>query len=243
MLLSGAGDIVAAGLPSHDHIKQGVSFTHPYNSVKMALLSLDNTKEIKELRDLAGLTVAIKDDSHHRAKLEEINHQLQQQNLQAMQLEIVSKTLEIDNIIELVALGRYDFTVADSHIASNAINQFPELRTHPFDSGQSTDIAWAVHPKSKDLLSELNQFMPEIYKAAILETKKSKKRLRSIASIKMGGKLRKKGGISRYDHLFKKYAKRYGWDWKLITALAYQESRFRQNIKNRWGAIGVLQVK
>ena len=34
------------------------------------------------------------------------------------------------------------------------------------------------------------------------------------------------GQLSPYDELAKKYALRYGQDWRLITAQMYQESRF-----------------
>jgi membrane-bound lytic murein transglycosylase MltF len=49
--------------------------------------------------------------------------------------------------------------------------------------------------------------------------------------------------LSKYDHLIKKYAKKFGFDWRLIAALCYQESRFRPGITNKWGAIGLFQIK
>ena len=42
--------------------------------------------------------------------------------------------------------------------------------------------------------------------------------------------------------LILKYASRYGFDWLLIVAQAYQESRFDQGAVSNKGAVGIMQV-
>lgn len=46
--------------------------------------------------------------------------------------------------------------------------------------------------------------------------------------------------ISRYDSLFKQYADSIGWDWKMLAAIGYVESRFK-NISCPSG-LGVMQL-
>lgn len=48
--------------------------------------------------------------------------------------------------------------------------------------------------------------------------------------------------ISPFDDYFRSAAKEVGWDWKLLAALAYQESRFDSNAVSRHGAFGVMQL-
>ena len=48
--------------------------------------------------------------------------------------------------------------------------------------------------------------------------------------------------ISPYDDLFKKYAKELGWDWRLLAALVYQESKFSISSHSHRGASGLMQV-
>jgi membrane-bound lytic murein transglycosylase F len=48
--------------------------------------------------------------------------------------------------------------------------------------------------------------------------------------------------ISPYDALFKRYAARYGLDWRLIVAQSYQESQFDPDISNSLGTQGLLQM-
>ena len=48
--------------------------------------------------------------------------------------------------------------------------------------------------------------------------------------------------ISPYDGLFKKYARELGWDWRMLAAVVYQESKFSINSRSHRGAQGLMQV-
>lgn len=50
------------------------------------------------------------------------------------------------------------------------------------------------------------------------------------------------GTISPYDSLIKKYASNMGWDWRMLAAVIYQESRFSINSFSSRGAAGLMQV-
>ena len=41
---------------------------------------------------------------------------------------------------------------------------------------------------------------------------------------------------------FKKYADKYDFDWLMVAALAYQESRIDQSLRSPAGAVGVMQM-
>lgn len=51
-----------------------------------------------------------------------------------------------------------------------------------------------------------------------------------------------KGTISRYDDLFKRYAPTCGLDWRLLAAMAYNESSFNPNAVSYMGAMGLMQL-
>ncbi len=48
--------------------------------------------------------------------------------------------------------------------------------------------------------------------------------------------------ISPYDSLLKHYSDTLGWDWKLLAALVYQESRFHIEAHSPKGAAGLMQL-
>lgn len=64
----------------------------------------------------------------------------------------------------------------------------------------------------------------------------------SSAALDYGNMLFGKRRISKYDPIVKKYARRYGFDWRLISAQIYAESNFRNTAKSGVGALGLMQI-
>ena len=50
------------------------------------------------------------------------------------------------------------------------------------------------------------------------------------------------GHVSPYDSLVTDAARRLGWDWRLLSALIYQESEFHIELRSRRGAEGLMQM-
>lgn len=48
--------------------------------------------------------------------------------------------------------------------------------------------------------------------------------------------------LSPYDSIIKKYAKKIGWDWRMLAAVVYQESKFSISSHSGRGAAGLMQV-
>jgi len=48
--------------------------------------------------------------------------------------------------------------------------------------------------------------------------------------------------VSPYDDIFKKYAAKIGWDWRMLAAVAYMESQFRIQVRSPRGAEGLMQM-
>ncbi len=48
--------------------------------------------------------------------------------------------------------------------------------------------------------------------------------------------------ISTYDNLFRSISEREGNDWRLLSAIAYHESRFMPSLQSKRGARGIMQI-
>lgn len=53
---------------------------------------------------------------------------------------------------------------------------------------------------------------------------------------------RKGGGLSPFDDLFRRHAAASGYDWRLLAAIGYHESRFDNDVVSWAGARGVMQL-
>ncbi len=49
--------------------------------------------------------------------------------------------------------------------------------------------------------------------------------------------------LSPYDALIRKYSNYIGWDWRLVTAVVFEESRFSMGAQSNRNAIGLMQIK
>ncbi len=63
-----------------------------------------------------------------------------------------------------------------------------------------------------------------------------------IEEIRMLGVLDDECYISPYDELFVEICDLYGTDWRLLSAIAYVESRFRPYAESNTGALGIMQI-
>ena len=52
----------------------------------------------------------------------------------------------------------------------------------------------------------------------------------------------RKSGFSPYEFLIKEKSRKFGWDWRLLAAIIYQESKFAMHAKSHVGAVGLMQI-
>lgn len=48
--------------------------------------------------------------------------------------------------------------------------------------------------------------------------------------------------ICRYDDIIRAEAAKYGWDWRLLASIIYQESHFKPDLESERGAYGLMQL-
>ena len=49
--------------------------------------------------------------------------------------------------------------------------------------------------------------------------------------------------ISRFDSIMRKVGEEEGFDWRFMSAIAYSESRFIEDLKSSQGAMGIMQIR
>jgi len=238
-LREGRGDLVAASLPVSREREEGehVVFSRATNQATQVIVSRTDAPPIESAADLAGRTLSVRRDGHARRTLEALRA-----SGVAVAIDEVPDELETEEIIEGVANGDYDLTLADSHIVDIELTWRDDVRA-ALSLGEPIDLAWAVRQSSPELLSQVNAFFEKetrgtFYNVLYRRYFQDPKRIRSHAASRPV----RAGRITPYDEVVRKYADAYGFDWRLIAAMMQQESRFDPKAVSFAGARGLLQV-
>ncbi|WP_239232389.1 MltF family protein [Thiomicrospira aerophila] len=245
-LNAGRGDIIAAGLTVTETRKNLALFTQPYiTGVNEILVSHQQATPVSKLEDLAGQKIMVVAHSSYLVNLMLANQFLGQLGLQPIEIIQAPSTLDAEDVLELVNAGIIDFTITDDHIARawwpvlDNLLLYPDFRFH--HEGQ---LAWAVRNNNPELLASLNNFIEHQAKPG--------RYLSNLLFNKYFNENRwlQEAGLTAesFDQLnqlrpyFELYGDFYNLDWLLVAAVAFQESRFRNNLISGRGAVGIMQI-
>ncbi len=254
MLYRGEGDIIAANMTVTLERARRMSFTDHHTTTRQVLVQRkpDNWRQLsqKALRrslvrsqlDLIGKKVHVRKGSPYERRLQNLSQEIGGR----IDIVAVSGDMETEQLIRQVAEGSIDYTVADENIARINKAYFPDIDiTTPISFPQR--IAWAVRPNAPALLAAVNTWIDTMKKAEkpdyyVIYNKYYKNN--RFFNKRMQGEFYSlsTGKLSPFDNLIKKAAGRIGWDWKLLAALIYHESRFSPREKSWAGARGLMQV-
>ncbi len=239
-LTGGGGDLIAASMTVTEERKsQGIAFSKPYNLVTEELVGRADEARFVGPENLAGRSVVLRRSSAYWATMQALRDK-------GIEFELVAApdNMETEEIIARVASGQYDLTVSDSHILSVELKWRSDIKSVLTLNGPVAH-GWAVRAENEKLLAALNEFLDKEYKSRFYNLVYSKyfensNRIRDHVAAHQEHS--EKGNISPYDAQVQKYAEAYGFDWALIVAQMYQESRFDPMAQSWAGARGLMQI-
>lgn len=100
---------------------------------------------------------------------------------------------------------------------------------------------WVVPAGNKTLIKEINRWHSHFESSHEYELIKE----RFTPSYEPFSRAVKGQGYknaSPYDRLFKKHSVSLGWDWRLLAAIVWQESKFHIEVRSSRGAAGLMQM-
>ena len=224
-LESGKADIAAADLTVTDARKKIIDFSIPYQDVQQQLVfnKQMKSKPPKNAKELVNVHLVVPAASSF---VERLTH-LQQKEPGIIWEE--RQAVHSENLLEDVAAGDIDYTIADSHLVSVLQNYHPNLGV-AFALGEPEKIAWGfAKSDKKDLVSKANTFFADIKKDGTLRNLIDRyhgnaKRL-NPTDIKTF-LIRKNTLLPKYKRLFHQAQEISGLDWRLLAAISYQESHW-----------------
>ena len=243
-LQSGLGDIVAAGMRHAGSSKQLFDFTESYlQGVSEVLVTHRRAPVVNSLADLSGRTIHVQNDWMESKTLRRIDARLLVKGQRRLRKITTNGYLASEDILELINQGVIDLSIVESHIArlwsaahpDIVILEFPEISAH-------TPISWVVRKNNPEFKAYLDRFLQSHGHGSLFGNIYYRRYFEATRWISNPLRPTDHGKFSRYVPLFRKYGSRYGFDWMLLAALAYQESQMENQRQSRSGAVGLMQV-
>lgn len=244
-LRSGDGDLIACNLTRTRERMKDIAFTEPLSRTRQVLVQRrpsgrEAEEPINDWFDLIGREVYV----HGFSVFQQTIDSLTQKHGGGPTMIEASGNLSSERLIKLVSEGQIDLTIADENTAMLNATYYPNLDIS-FALTEPQEIAWAVRKGADSLLTALNDWIANpktarkrnfVYHKYFKAAKNQQARVQSVFSSLEGKR------ISEFDEAIKRYSKDLRWDWRLLSAMIYHESRFNPEARSWAGAFGLMQL-
>jgi membrane-bound lytic murein transglycosylase MltF len=160
-----------------------------------------------------------------------------------MNLLPADESFEDEDLLEMANAGLVSFIVVDEHKAVAWEPVFENVKLYP-DVAVRTggETAWAFRKNSPKLKEMINRFVAGHKQGTRLFNVVTKRYLQDTKWVKNALFEEEFQRFKDAVEFFKKYSDKYDFDWLMVAALAYQESRIDQSLRSPAGAVGVMQM-
>ena len=230
-LLEGQGDIAAGNLTITAERGKLVDFSRPQAAgISEIVVTGPASPSLASLDDLAGKVVHVRRSSSYHASLSRTR----------ARVKLVPDALEDEDLMDMLAVGLVGLIVVDDWKAELWAGMNPKLKPRPeLALARGGVTGWAYRPSSPKLAREVDHFIrthPGI----------AAKRFKEYpAYLKQLGHATADADWKRFEDtvaLFRKYGAKYQFDYLMLAAQGYQESRLDQRARSHAGAVGLMQL-
>lgn len=233
-----SGDFIGAGLSIDDEYEMATSFSRPTFTIQHAVITHKDDPKLEDVKALEDEVIHIMSGTSEEEKLQDLvdsGH-----NLKVKPYD----TVPTEELINWVARKRIRVTVAKSNLALLSRRYYPDIRVS-FTLDESKHLGWAVRRRDKKLLRTINGFFSEIEKNGlyqkIYEKYYSYIEIFDYFDVKAFHR-RIQTRLPKYQGIIERTAEEYGFDWRLIAAIVYQESHYRPRARSHTGVRGLMQL-
>jgi membrane-bound lytic murein transglycosylase F len=236
-LLDGEVHLAAAGLARNERLP--LRWSAPLREVDYVLAGRADAPEIEDESQLAGRTVSVRRGTLPAEALSRLRKRLPRLNL-----HFPSRAGD-RALLERLAGGQLDLVATDRAHFALAAQAFPAL-TIAYDLPVRSAIAWALPHDARDTLAaQIDAFLGEARETQLLARLADRyfahvRRLDNADVARFLTRIREQ--LPRYRKDFQEAQARTGVDWRLLAALAYQESHWDPLATSRTGVRGMMML-
>jgi len=245
------GDLLACNLTITPERENEINFTMPYLTTHQVLIQRKpkNWRKMKKsewqdslitsIEQLRGKRIFVWKNSTYFQQINKLN------DLLKLNLEIMAAEGDVtsEELIRMVSESEIDYTITDQNVAKINKNYYSNIDIN-LKLSDDQHIAFAGRKNSIQLIDTINYWLNlKSNQSTIGEVKRKyfdRKNLTNKA-IQEYSTVLDEGQLSPYDEIIQRESDTIGWDWRLISAIIYQESKF-ETYKVSWaGAYGLFQ--
>jgi len=242
-LLAGKGHLIADFRAMSSSQGSDLIYTIPHTWSQLSLIQRKPTKKdknpkplLENIYDLDGKTIHVYQNSIAHKKLKYFMDEY------AIQINIKAVKTTREELVEQVSNGEIEYTVVEKEIMLANKQLYTNL-DYALQLSFPYRIAFTLRHDASQIRDTINvllenfleteQYSNLFAKYISNETKYFHRRMNLL--------LLNGVQISKIDDKLKEEAKKIGWDWRLLSSLIMQESRFEAYVASRQGTFGLMQ--
>lgn len=243
-LRAGHGDVAAASICVTPEREQLVAFTLPYlTDVDQVLVAHAALEPVMSWSEVAGRTIHVQAETSYVEHLEHLSDDLVAAGFDALQIVQTPRGLQTEDLLEMVNSGAFHYTLADRYLAELWSGVLSGIRIESdVVAAQSTNLAWAIRQENPQLKALLDEFVSKNKKGSMIGNVLFKRYFGESKWIANPTLEVETSKLGPFLEPLKRYCAEFDFDWRLIAAQAYQESRLDPRTVSSAGAVGLMQL-
>lgn len=230
--------LATAGITKTDERLAQYDFGPTYFKVQQQVVHRRNGPSPDSIPDLIGLDLKVIDESSYTERLLAL-----QQQYPALSWSVTT-ALSTEELMEKVAAGSLDVTIADANIVSINQRYYPELRV-AFPISETQELGWLLNPDIPGLQTALDNWFEGFRDSGNLANIRERYYGHTIIFDYVDLRAfhrRIESLLPRYREYFQTAAADYDLPWPLLAAQAYQESHWRRTARSPTGVRGIMML-
>ena len=237
-LKAGQGDVIAAGFPFGSQAARLLALGPGYLEVEQQVVGHRAGPEIQNQQALESYTLWMTGSSMRNEILQALR-----QDYPKISWQILT-AYNTEDLLQMVWNRALPLTLVDSNIMAMNHHYYPELRIH-LTVGSPRQLNWATDPRNRNLRQAMHDWFA---------SEKTRKRIKGLVDhyyshldsfdyVDLARYRRRiRVRLPKYRPLFEAAAEKYRLDWKLVAAMAYQESHWNPKAKSYTGVRGIMML-
>ncbi len=242
-LVDGYGDIAAGNLTITEGREEEVDFSRPVaEEIREVVVTGPASPPLATLDDLAGKEVHVRRSSSYYESLTALNERFKSDRKPAIILRLVPDALEDEDMMEMLNAGLLQIIVVDHWKAELWAQVLPKIKVQQLAVRTGGRIAWAMRKGTPKLAEVVNEFIASAHKGGRTAARRLvayQRRFKQMKNATAGPQWKR---FENTIALFRRYGEQYGFDYLMVAAQGYQESRLDQSARSHVGAIGIMQI-